>query len=59
MSGRQPTVQIWDIAMEKPIATFTGHKRGIQSLAFSPDSSLLASGGSDGVIYLWDITSYR
>ena len=59
MSGRQPTVQIWDIAMKKPIATFTGHKRGIQSLAFSPDSRLLASGGSDGVIYLWDITSYR
>ncbi len=59
MSGRQPTVQIWDIAIGKPIATFTGHKRGIQSLAFSPDSSLLASGGSDGVIYLWDITSYR
>ena len=59
MSGRQPTVQIWDIATRKPIATFKGHKRGIRSLAFSPDSRLLASGGSDGVIYLWDITSYR
>ena len=57
MSGRQPTVQIWDIATRKPIATFTGHKYGIQSLAFSPDSSLLASSGSDRVIYLWDITS--
>lgn len=58
MSGRQPTVQIWDIATEKPIATFTGHKYGIQSLAFSPDSSLLASSGNDRVIYLWDITPY-
>ena len=57
MSGQQPTVQIWDIAMGKPIVTFTGHKRRIQSLAFSPDSSLLASGGTDGIIYLWDITS--
>lgn len=56
MSGRQPTVQIWDIATRKPIATFTGHKRGIQSLAFSPNSRLFASGGSDGVIYLWNIT---
>ena len=56
MGGRQPTVQIWDVATRKPIATFTGHKRNIQSLAFSPNSRLLASGGSDGVIYLWDIT---
>ncbi len=56
MSGRQPTVQIWDITTRKPIATFIGHKRGIQSLAFSPNSRLLASGGSDGVIYLWQVT---
>ncbi len=59
MSGKEPTVQIWDIAMRKPIATFTGHKRGIRSVAFSPDSSLLASVGFDGVIYLWDIRSHR
>ena len=59
MSGRQPTVQIWDIATRKPIATFMGHTRSIRSLAFSPDSRLLASGGADGVTYLWDITPYR
>ncbi|RKU14550.1 hypothetical protein C6503_15015, partial [Candidatus Poribacteria bacterium] len=56
MGGRQPTVQIWDVATRNPIATFTGHKRNIESLAFSPNSCLLASGGSDGVIYLWDVT---
>ena len=54
MSGRQPTVQIWLIATRKPITTFIGHKRGIQYLAFSPESRLLASGGSEGVAYLWD-----
>ena len=32
----------------------TGHSRGIQDIAFAPDSSLLASGSLDGSVRLWD-----
>lgn len=34
-----------------------GHKASIHSLAFSPDGSLLASAGFDGIAIIWDIAS--
>ena len=34
--------------------TFRGHTGFVQSLAFSPVGSLLASGGSDGRVIVWD-----
>jgi U3 small nucleolar RNA-associated protein 12 len=34
---------------------FDGHKRGINTLAFSHDGFTLASGGKDSLIILWDI----
>ncbi|MDE0636204.1 MAG: WD40 repeat domain-containing protein [Candidatus Poribacteria bacterium] len=51
-------VRLWDIRTGENIATFLGHPTDIQCLAFSPDSTLLASGGFDGVIYLWDLKPY-
>lgn len=51
-------VWLWDTHSCKNIATFLGHPTDIQCLAFSPDSTLLASGGFDGVIYLWDLKPY-
>ena len=51
-------VQLWDILTGAHIATFLGHPTDIQCLAFSPDSTILASGGFDGVIYLWDMKPY-
>ena len=51
-------IQIWDVETRKLIVELSGHKSDVESLAFSPDSLLLASGGFDGVIYLWDMTPY-
>ncbi|MCG8346830.1 MAG: hypothetical protein MI924_03485, partial [Chloroflexales bacterium] len=39
--------------------TLSGHMDSIRSLAFSPDGQRLASGGSDGMIHLWEVSSGR
>ena len=51
-------VRLWDIETGENIATFLGHPTDIQCLAFSPDSTILASGSHDSTILLWDLKPY-
>ena len=51
-------IRLWDIATGENIHTFWGHTTDVQSLAFSPDGMLLASGGFDGTILLWDVRPF-
>jgi len=47
-------LQLWDITSGK-IDSLTGHTRAVAAVAFAPDGHTLISGGSDGVIDMWDV----
>ena len=55
------TVRLWNAHTGKLRRTLTGHKGRIESLAFSPDGKMLATGGGggDASIKLWDLSSFR
>ncbi|KAG6403359.1 hypothetical protein SASPL_135576 [Salvia splendens] len=61
----QPTVvsgswdkyaKVWNLTDCKLRATLTGHTGYVNTVVVSPDGSLCASGGKDGVILLWDLS---
>ncbi|KAM0945828.1 putative transcription factor WD40-like family [Dioscorea sansibarensis] len=49
------TVKIWNLTNCKLRSTLTGHGGYVNAVAVSPDGSLCASGGKDGVTLLWDL----
>ena len=51
-------VRLWETASGENIATLWGHPTDIQSLAFSPDSTILASGSFDCTTLLWDLKPF-
>lgn len=49
------TVKVWNLTNCKIRCTLTGHGGYVNTVAVSPDGSLCASGGKDGVTLLWDL----
>ncbi|MDE0015122.1 MAG: hypothetical protein OXU51_02970, partial [Candidatus Poribacteria bacterium] len=50
-------IWLYDTQTYQEVALLTEHIRGVNSVAFSPDSGTLASSGRDGNIDLWNATT--
>ena len=62
-SGQAGTVRVWDVAHPPhpdPLGpVLTGPGLAVYSVAFSPDSDLLAAGSAVGKVQLWNVTDPR
>jgi WD40 repeat protein len=48
------TIQVWDMATGKVLATLPGHSGVVRALAWSGDGTRLASAGEDARVKVWD-----
>lgn len=66
IGSSDPTIKLWDVSQGKYVKVLQGHSTGVMSVAFSPLplifppyheelGGLLASGGRDEIIKIWDI----
>ncbi|MCL4880440.1 MAG: hypothetical protein KJ064_27560 [Anaerolineae bacterium] len=50
-------IQYFPVDNLEDIHQVSAHSGGVAELVFSPDGTLLASGGADGIIRIWDFTT--
>lgn len=59
MVAADGTIKIWNAKTGNHEHTLEGHLAGVSTIAWSPDSLLLASGSDDKTIRLWHTDTVR
>ncbi|KAJ1535955.1 Guanine nucleotide-binding protein subunit beta-2-like 1, partial [Cladochytrium tenue] len=54
-AGWDKLVKVWDVTKCKLKTNHYGHTGYVSTVTISPDGSLCASGGKDGITMLWDL----
>jgi len=58
--GRMDHVYVWEAATGRAVATLTsGPRPGAANAAFAPDGRTLATASADGIIRLWETTTWK
>merc|ERR1712113_71942 len=57
--GNDKLVKVWNLGDLKLRTNLAGHTGVVNSVTVSPDGSLCASGGKDGMAMLWDLSEGR
>ena len=53
------TIHLWDVAARRPIVDYPGHQQGIRVVSVASDGKTVATGGSDGMVCLWQAQTGR
>jgi serine/threonine protein kinase/WD40 repeat protein len=54
VAGEDAGIQIWNVDLQRKVATLRGHVPQVTTLSFHPGGGLLASSGWDGTLRLWE-----
>lgn len=55
--GHDHAVRVWDPATGNELLSFRGHSDYVNSVSWSPDGTMLASGSQDKKIFLWNVST--
>lgn len=58
-SHANDAIKIWNLEERRTVDQWTANQHGVLCLAISPDNKLLASGGTDTTIRVWDLGSAK
>src|SRR5262249_9233033 len=59
VGGLENPVRVLELSSGRVLHLLAGHNRAALCVAFSPDGKVLASGGEEGAILLWDPTTAK
>jgi len=58
VTGSEDTkAKVWDLRTQKNTLTFREHSGIINTISLSPDARWAATGGDDGALKIWDVSS--
>ncbi len=53
------SIIVWSMESREKVACLSAHTRCVTTLCFSPCGKFLATGGEDGTVYVWDVSTWE